>query len=224
MFKKKNELHKLETKILSLFKSKSKAVLNYKQVAGALNVKDTKGRNYIIKVLNGLLNSKQLKSFQKGQFQYNTSEINKKTSLLTIIPSGKGVVIVDGHNKELIVPKKELNKGLNGDIVEVSIHKKNNGFEAHIEKIITRSKKEFVGVLDKQNDFGFVLCRNARMYTDLFIERSELKDYKNGEKVVAVFKSWDDNRDSPSGIIIKSLGIPELAVGSNCFRTSILIS
>ena len=174
MFKKKNELHKLETKILSLFKSKSKAVLNYKQVAGALNVKDTKGRNYIIKVLNGLLNSKQLKSFQKGQFQYNTSEINKKTSLLTIIPSGKGVVIVDGHNKELIVPKKELNKGLNGDIVEVSIHKKNNEFEAHIEKIITRSKKEFVGVLDKQNDFGFVLCRNARMYTDLFIERSEL--------------------------------------------------
>ena len=50
MFKKKNELHKLETKILSLFKSKSKAVLNYKQVAAALDVKDTKGRNYIIKV------------------------------------------------------------------------------------------------------------------------------------------------------------------------------
>ena len=68
--------------------------------------------------------------------------------------------------------KKELNKGLNGDTVEVSIHKKNNEFEAHIETIITRSKKEFVGVLDKQNDFGFVLCRNARMYTDLFIERS----------------------------------------------------
>ena len=49
MFKEKNELHKLETKILSLFKSKSKDVLNYKQVAAALDVKDTKGRNYIIK-------------------------------------------------------------------------------------------------------------------------------------------------------------------------------
>ena len=208
MFKEKNELHKLETKILSLFKSKSKDVLNYKQVAAALDVKDTKGRNYIIKVLNKLLNNKQLQSFQRGQFLYNTSVINKVTTLLTIIPSGKGVVTVEGYNKELVVPKKELNKGLNGDTVEVSIHKKNNEFEAHIETIITRSKKEFVGVLDKQNDFGFVLCRNARMYTDLFIERSELKDFKDGEKVVAVFKSWDDNRDSPSGIIVKSLGIP----------------
>ena len=115
MFKKKNELHKLETKILSLFKSKSKAVLNYKQVAAALDVKDTKGRNYIIKVLNRLLNNKHLKSFQRGQFQYNTPIINTVTTLLTIIPSGKGVVTVDGYNKELVVPKKELNKGLNGD-------------------------------------------------------------------------------------------------------------
>ena len=94
MFKEKNELHKLETKILSLFKSKSKAVLNYKQVAAALDVKDTKGRNYIIKVLNKLLNNKQLQSFQRGQFLYNTSVINKVTTLLTIIPSGKGVVTV----------------------------------------------------------------------------------------------------------------------------------
>ena len=101
-------------------------------------LKIQKGRNYIIKVLNGLLNNKQLKSFQRGQFQYNTPIINTITTLLTIIPSGKGVVTVDGYNKELVVPKKELNKGLNGDTVEVSIHKKNNEFEAHIETIIKR--------------------------------------------------------------------------------------
>ena len=46
------------------------------------------------------------------------------------------------------------------------------------------------------------------MYTDLFIERNELKDYKDGEKVVAVFKEWEEKRDSPSATIIKSLGLP----------------
>jgi len=106
MFKKKNELHKLETKILSLFKSKSNAVLNYKQVAAALDVKDTKRRNYIIKVLNGLLNNKHLKSFKRGQFQINIPIINTITTLLTIIPSGKGVVTVDGLIKNLLFQKK----------------------------------------------------------------------------------------------------------------------
>ena len=59
-----------------------------------------------------------------------------------------------------------------------------------------------------QKDFGFVLCRSGRMYTDLFIEREELKNYKDGEKVVAVLKDWQEKRESPSGRIIKSLGQP----------------
>ena len=49
MFKKKNELHKLETKILSLFKSKSKAVLNYKQVAVLLMLKIQKEEIILLK-------------------------------------------------------------------------------------------------------------------------------------------------------------------------------
>ena len=93
MFKKKNELHKLETKILSLFKSKSNAVLNYKQVAAALDVKDTKGRNYIIKVLNGLSNNNQLQSSQRGQFQYNIPIINKVTTLLTLFHQEKELLL-----------------------------------------------------------------------------------------------------------------------------------
>ena len=208
MSKKKKELHQLESKVISLFKSKFQAVLNYKQVASALDVNDTNGINYIIRILNNLLSKQLIKLSKKGYYQYNKFYLNVVITELIVIPSGKGVVKISGYDDELVIPKKYLNKGLHGDTVEVSIHKTENLLEAHVEKIISRGNKEYVGVFDRQKDFGFVLCRNARMYTDLFIERSELKDYKDGEKVVAVFKNWEEKRDSPSGTIIKSLGIP----------------
>ncbi|MDG1341778.1 MAG: ribonuclease R [Flavobacteriaceae bacterium] len=208
MSKKKKERYQLEGKIISLFKSRPKAVLNYKQIAAALDIKDTKGRNNIIKVLNTLHSQDQLDALKPGQYQFNNSSVELVSTQLTIIPSGKGVVKVDGYDEELIVPKKFLNKGLHGDQIEISIHKKNKQVEAHVENILERSNREYVGVFERQKDFGFVLCRSGRMYTDLFIEREELKNYKDGEKVVAVLKDWQEKRESPSGRIIKSLGQP----------------
>lgn len=208
MSKKKKERYHLESKILSLFKSRPKVLLNYKQIASAIDIKDTKGRNNIIKSLNTLHSQDKIKSSKKGQYQFNAASLELFTTQLTIIPSGKGVVRIEGFDDELVVPRKFLNKGLHGDTVEISIQRKNKIAQAHVETILARANKEYVGVFERHKDFGFVLCRNGRMYTDLFIERNELKDYKDGEKVVAVFKEWEEKRDSPSATIIKSLGLP----------------
>ncbi|MEK9612638.1 MAG: ribonuclease R [Flavobacteriaceae bacterium] len=208
MSKKKKDLLRLESKILTLFKSKPKRVLNYKQIASSLNVKDTNGRNNIIRILNQLFTKNILITIKRGQYQYNKPKNELIKTQLTIIPSGKGLVKIDQYESDIIVPKKYLNKALHQDIVEVSIHKKNKDIVAHVEFILERNTKEYVGILERHKEFGFVLCRNGKMYTDLFIEREDLKEFKNGEKVVAVFKNWEEKRDSPSGIIKKSLGIP----------------
>ena len=44
------------------------------------------------------------------------------------------------------------------------------------------------------------------MYTDIFIEPDEIKNYKDGEKVVVIIKDWFEGRDAPNGKIIKSIG------------------
>ena len=46
------------------------------------------------------------------------------------------------------------------------------------------------------------------MYTDIFIEPDEIKNYKNGEKVVVIVKEWIEGREAPNGKIIKSIGLP----------------
>jgi len=208
MSQKKKDILNIETKILALLKSKPAKTMNESQIASFLNIKDSKTRSSIINTLSKLNNQNKINKLKNGCFIYISPKIERKEAELIIIPTGKGVVKIDGYDDEIFISKKHLNKALHGDIVEVSIIKKENKEEARVEHIKKRNNKEYVGVFDRQKDFGFVLCRNGRMYTDLFIERNEMKEFKNGEKVVAVFKNWEDKRDSPSGTIIKSLGKP----------------
>src|SRR6056300_391106 len=208
MSKKKKEYNRIERQILSLFKSQPKRIYNHKQLSAQLEIKDTQGRNNIIRVLNGLRNQKQLSEVNRGQYRYNAPRIKYYESLLNVLPTGKGKVVIETHEEEILVPKKQLNKALDGDLVVVSLHKKENEYVAHVEDIIERGKKEYIGIFERQKDFGFVLCRKGAMYTDLFIKPGKLYNFKDGEKVVAVFKSWDEGRDAPNGKIIKSLGEP----------------
>jgi len=208
MSKKKKEYQRIERKILNLFRAHPKRVFNYKQLASHLEIRDTQGRNYIIRVLNILEKQQQLETIKKGQYRYKAPKIKYHETKLIVLPTGKGKVVLETHEEELLVPKKYLNKGLDGDYVSVSVHRKQDSYIAHVEEIIERNKKEYVGVLERQKEFGFVLCRKGSMYTDLFIQPSELSNFKDGEKVVAVFKNWEEGRDAPNGKIIKSLGTP----------------
>ena len=208
MSKKKKEYQRIERKILNLFRAQPKRVFNYKQLASHLETRDTQGRNNIIRVLNILHKQHQLEMIKKGQYRYKAQKIKYHETKLIVLPTGKGKVILEIHEEELLVPKKYLNKGLDGDLVSVSVHRKEDAYVAHVEEIIERNKKEYVGILERQKEYGFVLCRKGSMYTDFFIQPSELSDFKDGEKVVAVFKNWEEGRDAPNGKIIKSLGTP----------------
>ena len=208
MRNKKKDLKKLEANILLLFQNSSHSEYNYKQIASKLKVRDTKGRNDIIRVLDILLKKEKLISEQRGKYKFNRTRVKKEEAELRIIPSGKGVVSLASHEEDIMIPKKYLNKALDGDLVEISIYKKKKNLEAHVESIILRAEKEYVGILERKDDFAFVNCKNSSIYTDFFIEKKEVKDYNEGEKVVVKYKSWGDNQDSPNGKIIKSLGTP----------------
>lgn len=204
MSNKRSQYKKVENKIISFFKSKRKKTYNYKQISAGLNINDTKGRNNIIKALIALTKKQKIEEVRKGYFSYLEKPPSLYTNELIILPTGKGKIIL--AEEEIIIPKKKLNKGLDGDLVAVSIHLKKKNKAGYVEKIIKRKEREYVGILERKDDYGFVLCKKGKMYTDLFIEPNEIKNYKVGEKVVAVLKNWEENKESPNGRIIKSLG------------------
>ena len=208
MIKKKKQYKKIEIRVFNYFKSNTTKSFNYKQITAHLNVTDTKEKENVVRALKQLTKQKKIVELKKGKFHLNKKEKNFVFVVLNILPTGKGIIHIKKENKSFIVPRKYLNKGLDGDNVSISFHRKKGTIVAHVEKIIERNQREYVGILERNKEYGFVLCKKGNMYTDFFIHREELKDFKDGDKVVAVYSRWEEGKDAPNGKIIKSLGRP----------------
>lgn len=211
MGKGKNKYRHIEKKMLSFFRENPGKEYNYKQVASALNLQDTKSRNELIKFLNFNLASKQLKSPSKGKYTIAETKKQYYQGVLDVTSSGRGFVICEDLDQDISIPKNGLNKAFNGDLVEVYCYKrkKNGSFEGEIVTILERNKTTFVGILQIEKNYAFVLTRGARMYTDFFIDKKQLStDYSNGDKVLVRFEEWPKRADSPLGTLIENFGPP----------------
>jgi ribonuclease R len=207
MGKKKGDLKGLERKIISYITNIYNKEFNYKQIAFALEIKDTKGRNDIIKILNTLLKKEKIIKVDKGKFIYPFNQKEIKQGIIEITSTGRGYVVCEDLESDVLVEQKYLNKAFHGDTVEVLVgEKKQNKYEGQVYRIIKRKKEVFVGVFERNKDYGFVNTRNARMYTDFFIEKEEIKKYETGETVAVEIKKWENSKNSPEGRIIKSFG------------------
>ena len=211
MGKGKNKYRHLEKKILSFFRENPGKEYNYKQVAAVLDISDTRGRNELIKLMNLSVVNQQLSSPSKGKY---TLAVNKKQyhqGRLEVTSSGRGFVICEELEQDIHIPKNNINKAFNDDIVEVYTYKrkKKGNLEGEVVRIIERVKTSFVGILQIEKNYAFVLTRNARMYTDFFIDKKQLTpDYKNGDKVLVAFSEWPKRAESPFGKLIENFGSP----------------
>jgi len=208
MSKKKKEIKGLERKINTLISLPEFKEFNYKQVAFSLGVSDTKGRNEIIKILNTYLKKEKIIKVGRGRFRAPSVQKDLATGVLEITSTGRGYVVCEELEDDIMIEKKHLNKALHGDKVEVLVREKKykNKHEGQVIKILKRNKTVFVGVFEKNKDYAFVNTRNARMYTDFFIDKEEMKNYKTGETVAVEIKKWENSSNSPEGRIVKTFG------------------
>ena len=211
MGKAKNKYRHIEKKMLSFFRENPGKEYNYKQIVAVLNLRYTKGRNELIKFLNLNVVSKQLLSPSKGKYILAVTKKQYHQGILDITSSGRGFVICEDLEQDISIPKNDINKAFNGDLVEVYCYKrkKNGSLEGEIVNIIERKKTTFVGVLQIEKNYAFVLTRGPRMYTDFFIDKKQLTaDYKDGDKVLVRFEEWPNRADSPFGTLIENFGSP----------------
>ena len=210
MSKKKQTQLRVEKKIHKIFLTRPTQKLNYKQIASYLNVTDTKGRNEIISSLGRLSNKKVIKNKTRGLYQLLQREKKTAKAQFNLLPNSKGSVYLEKEEIHIKINKKNFGIALHGDTVEISYERneRKEEWEGRILRVLERNKREYVGILEKNKEFAFVLTRNIRMHTDFFISKTNAKNYKDGEKVVVVFDSWYQGDDCPTGKIVKTLGIP----------------
>jgi len=210
MFKKKKN-NSLERRVTQYFRDNTGKQYNYKEVSGAFDIKDTKTRDEIIKILNRLTTEKILSSPSKGKYTLVKASKDYYQGTLDVTSTGRGFVICEDLEHDIMIPKNNINRAFQGDLVEVYVYKrkqKSGAFEGEIVSILERNKTQFVGVLQIEKNYAFVLTRGPRMYTDFFIDKKQLDGYTNGDKVLVEYTDWPKRAESPYGTLIESFGPP----------------
>lgn len=199
----------LTTSITGILRKKPGTAFNYKQIAEKLGVDDANTRNKIIRKLSQLAAKKEIEEVEKGKFKLG-GNLEYYTGILDMTTKGFGYVVVDELEEDVFIPQNALNKAFDGDEVEIYIYNKRRKrkSEGEVVNIIKRKRTDFVGVLQLQENFGFVSIQDPKMYTDIFVQKNKILDAQNGDKVVVTLEEWPEKADSPFGKIKQVLGKP----------------
>tara|TARA_B100000900_G_scaffold55955_1_gene41801 strand:+ start:3857 stop:6019 length:2163 start_codon:yes stop_codon:yes gene_type:complete len=210
MSKKKKSDRNIRGKVLNIFKENPGKLFNYKQIASKLKIKDTQKRNSVIKAMGELNAFKIIDQKSPGKYVFILDNKDFVEGIIEMTMSGNAYLHVFEKEEDIFIARRNTNRSLDGDRVLVyQIKKRNNGKkEGEVVEVLERTTQDYVGILEKKKDFGFVNMRGTRMPTDFFIEKEEIKDFDDGDKVVVRFKDWPKRASSPFGKIIKSLGKP----------------
>lgn len=134
---------------------------------------------------------------------------------LEFINGGHAYLInIEGESEleKLFIHKKNLNKGLNDDQVQVDVIPNENDtinkIQGVVVGIIERRKTDFSGVIEISKDKGcaFVRTMGNKMPVDIYVPRKYIHGAKSGDLVIVKFYQWKEKDKSPSGFVTKVLG------------------
>jgi len=207
--KNKQKIEGITQSILTILRKNPSNPINYKQISAKLGVDDPSSRNQIIKKLRNLQSEGSIQEIERGKFILTPSK-NYHTGTIEITMKGMGYVIVEGMEDDIFIKNKNVNRALDGDVVEVYIFKRRKGgkLEGEVTQVLQRKRTEFVGTIQVQENFSFVDCGQYKINTDIFVPLGNIGKAKDGDVVLVEMLDWPEKADSPIGRVLKVLGKP----------------
>ncbi len=204
---KKLDKQKVKSKILKIFSSEPKKQFNYKQISKLLHVGDKNQKKFIIKVLDELTKSNDLKEMQKGKFKLSFST-SFTTGILNLAKKNNAIVYSSDLDEDIFIPQDKLNHALHGDNVEVTIYARSKKaiLEGQIDSVLERGKDQYVGTVSVTGSFAFLIIKDRFMPYDVFIPINKLNGAKQNDKAIVKIVKWPESAKSPIGEVIEVLG------------------
>ena len=199
----------MKKKVVGLFKNNPGTALKNKEIAKRLDINSAEDFTLLKKTLHKLLKEEFL--FRKGKrYQINLfPDSNRFRGRLQIHPNGYGFVVPDRKKlDDIFIAERNIGTAFDGDIVEVVLFAKQKGknIEGQIIKVIERKRKEIIGALQKSKSFFFITPDDFHLQRDVYIDESNLKGAKKGDKVIVGNIVWDTSMLNPEGVVIEVLG------------------
>lgn len=182
---------------------------NYKQIAAALNVSGEEGRRQLVKVLDRLRDEDVLLESSRGRYRINNRGLMLE-GRFERRSNGKNFFVPDDDANIIYVPERNSKHAMNGDRVRVQLlaKRKRADTEGTVVEILEHTQSRFVGVLEVQKHFAFLVMDSKYLSNDIFIPKEDLNGAGNGDKVVVEIVEWPEKANNPVGKVIDILGKP----------------
>jgi len=201
----------LAVSIINFLTENSDKQFNYKQIAAALNIRGEEGRRVLIKVLDKLRDDEMILESSRGRYRINNRGLILE-GRFERRSNGKNFFVPDDDGNIVFISERNSKHAMSGDRVRVQLlaKRKHAETEGVVLEILERTQSRFVGVLEVQKHFAFLVMDSKYLANDIFIPEEDLNGAENGDKVVVEIVEWPEKANNPVGKVIDILGKPGL--------------
>jgi ribonuclease R len=201
---------KTASSMMAIFSNSPKKLYNYKQISKYLGIKEDFQKQEVLQTLEWLSSNGKLEEPETGSFRVK-SRAGYLTGKIDMTQYGYAFLISEEMEDDVFIARPNMKTAMNGDIVKVHIfpqRPRSNRFEGEVIEIIERARMSFVGIIEINNNFAFLVTDSRKMPYDIFIPINKLKGGRAGQKAIAKIVEWPENAKSPIGEIVEVLGNP----------------
>lgn len=202
---KKKELKK---EVLKLLKENFNKGFNHKQLGAQIGINTKKEKEKLLKVLEELYVDGYIMEEKPGKYKHLPDDEEDLTGIIHMTSRAFAFVEIENQENDVFIPPGRSGKALDGDQVKIQLKKgkRGNRPEGEVVEVLERNKSEFVGTVERSENFAFLVPDNPKMDVDLFISLKNLNDARHGQKAVAEMTDWPDTAKNPFGRIVRILG------------------
>ncbi len=193
--------------IVNFFNRNSSESFSYKQLTERLGFNKPAEKQLINNILYDLKEDAFIIETSRGKFKSNNRGIFLE-GIFERRSNGKNFFTPDDDSTHIFVAERNSAHAMNGDRVKIQMLAKRKGYEAEGEvlEILERKQNTFVGVLDVQKQFAFLVMDSKILANDIFIPKEKLNGGKDGDKALVEIIEWPQKAKNPIGKVIDILG------------------
>ena len=197
----------LSTAVLDFFHAKQDEVISLKYIFSELKLTTHPLKMLCMDILSDLLADDYITEVDKNKYKLNNHGI-EMTGTFQRKSNGKNSFIPEGGGDPIFVAERNSAHAMNNDKVRIAFYAKRRGCEAEGEviEILQRANDTFVGTLEVEKSYAFLVTENRTLANDIFIPKDKLKGGKTGDKAVVKVTEWPDKAKNPIGQVLDILG------------------
>jgi len=204
---KKQPKRYLFEEVLAFLKHNDDKSFNYKQLGSAMEIDNESDRFALLETLEELKHQGFVIETDIGKYQAKESKAYQ-TGTIDFTTQGTAFVIISPEVPDVFIPFKRTKDALHGDLVKVLVHPQHGRgkAEGEVMEVIQRRKTKFVGTIQINPKFAFVVPDYTKIHVDFFIPLADINDAKNGQKVLVEMTDWKRGSENPNAKVVDVLG------------------